>query len=339
MADFVTAVLAEAESWSQHISQPFETVYFGGGTPTALSTTHLQRLIEGLAQRLPLHSVVEFTCEANPRTVTPAKATMMREGGVNRVSLGIQAWDTATLTTLGRDHSPEDALETVAILQQAGFRSLNLDLMFSIPGQPLDAWQETLKRTLALRPQHISAYNLNYEEDTEFFQRLRRGHYQVDEERDAAFFFHAHDVLESEGYLHYEISNYALPGHESLHNAAYWRGEDYLGLGPGAWSTVKNRRWQNVADTAQYIQAAFDRQKLSLPPEHLTAAELRTERFGLELRTSRGLAYDAVRASERVVLDRLVQHGLLWIQDGRIRLTREGMPLVDSIAVALLGSD
>ncbi len=339
MGEFVDAVLKEAERHQSLIHAPLETVYFGGGTPTALSEIHLYRLIQGLRDRLPMSQGMEFTCEANPRTVTRNKAMMMRDCGVNRVSLGIQAWDRATLKTLGRDHEPEDAIETYQVLQQAGFDHLNLDLMFSIPGQSMEAWQHTLDTTLRLKPNHISAYNLNYEEDTDFFERLKRGQYQVDEERDASFFFHAHDLLEASGYEHYEISNYAQPGHASAHNAAYWMGADYLGLGPGAWSTIHPRRWQNMPDTQGYLKAIADDASPALPAENLTDSDFRTERFGLELRTQRGLHRGHIRASEETLLLNLIQDGLIEEHQGRLRLTRTAMPLVDSIAVALLGTD
>jgi oxygen-independent coproporphyrinogen-3 oxidase len=164
--------------------------------------------------------------EANPRTVTASKAMLMRELGVTRVSLGIQAWDDATLKTLGRDHAPAEAEETWQALKEAKFPSLNLDLMFSIPGQSLETWRETLERSLSLKPDHISAYNLNYEEDTDFFRRLRAGEFREDEGRDAEFFHLGIDLLEGGGFEHYEISNYAKPGHRSgsQRGLLAWRG-------------------------------------------------------------------------------------------------------------------
>jgi oxygen-independent coproporphyrinogen-3 oxidase len=338
MAAFVEAVLREVERAVERCEFRLETVYFGGGTPTALSEVHLERLLTGLHERLDFSRVAEFTCEANPRTVTAGKAAMMRRLGIDRISLGIQAWDEATLKTLGRDHAPDDAEQTFHVLREAGFPSLNVDLMFSIPGQSLEAWRGSLERTLALRPEHISAYNLNYEEDTEFFQRLRSGRYQVDEGRDAEFFYEALDLLEASGYEHYEISNYARPGCRSVHNEAYWLGEDYLGIGPGAWSTVAGRRWQTVPDTTNYIRMIEAGEGTAQPAEELTEDQRRTERFGLELRTRRGLPAGQVRAAEQQLLKVLESEGLLKVEDGFIRLTREGKPLVDSVAVALLGA-
>lgn len=338
MAAFVDAVLAEAEMAGREYDFKLDTVYFGGGTPTALSEVHLERLLTGLRERMDLSGVREFTCEVNPRTITDSKAAMMRAQGIDRISLGIQAWDEETLRTLGRDHAPDDAEETFRTLRGAGFRSVSIDLMFSIPGQSLDAWRGTLERTISLSPDHISAYNLNYEEDTEFFERLRKGQYRVEEERDADFFYAALDQLNAAGYEHYEISNYARPGYRSIHNEAYWLGEDYIGLGPGSYSTAKEHRWQNIADTTRYIELLQSGQSAAQPGESLTTEQRRTERFGLELRTARGLPEYLVQASEQRMIRILADEGILRVEDGHIRLTRAGKPLVDSVAVALMGA-
>ncbi len=339
MAGFVEAVLAEArrEQAARRDALDLRTVYFGGGTPTALSEKHLQRLLSGLREVFDLSKVTEFTSEANPRTITASKAAMMRAQGVSRISLGIQAWDEPTLKTLGRDHAPADAEETYQLLRGAGFDSVSLDLMFSIPGQSLEAWRGTLERTIALQPDHISAYNLNYEEDTEFFQRLRKGLYLEDEGKDAEFFYLALDLLEAGGYQHYEISNYARPGYRSVHNESYWLGEEYLGLGPSAYSTLDNRRWQNIPDTTRYMELVQSGQGTAQPGEELTDDRRRTERFGLELRTVRGLPVHLVLPDQRRMLQTLAEEGLLSLQNDHIILTRHGKPLVDSIAVALMG--
>ncbi|MCB1227314.1 MAG: radical SAM family heme chaperone HemW [Verrucomicrobiales bacterium] len=334
LSAFTDALLRELDL--RRLALRPETIYFGGGTPTFLSEIHLRRLLEGLTQRLDLSALREWTVEANPRTVLPIKADLLRAAGVTRISLGVQAWDEPTLRTLGRDHHPDDAEETFHILRRAGFASLNLDLMFSIPGQSLETWQQTLHRTLALQPDHISAYNLNYEEDTEFFERLQRGQYRELPEQDARFFDSTLDLLGAAGYRCYEISNHALPGHESIHNAAYWCGADYLGLGPGATSTVAGRRWQNARDTAHYMHRIANGELPETDIEHLTAEQRRTERFGLELRTARGLPAHLVDEPQQALLKQLARDGLLRVEDGFIRLTREGQPLADSIAVALL---
>lgn len=333
MVAFVDALLKEAEK------QPLKprTIFFGGGTPTMLSEVHLERLLRGLRDRLDMSDLDEYTMEANPRTITASKAALMRDQGVTRVSLGIQAWDEATLKTLGRDHSPVEAEETWQVLKAVDFPSLNLDLMFSIPGQSLETWRETVQHSLSLKPDHISAYNLNYEEDTDFFRRLKAGEFRADEGRDADFFNLGIDLLEAGGFEHYEISNYARPGHRSVHNESYWLGEDYLGIGPGAFSTVGGKRWHNVKDTPRYMALALAGDDTAVEVEELTPENRRTERFGLELRTARGLQFDLIAPDSRRMLDTLRDQGLLDFDDQFVRLTRTGKPLVDPIAVALMG--
>jgi oxygen-independent coproporphyrinogen-3 oxidase len=333
MTAFVDAVLMEMEK------QPLKprTIFFGGGTPTMLSETHLERLLRGLRERVDVSEVVEFTMEANPRNITASKAAMMRDLGVTRVSLGIQAWDEKTLKTLGRDHSPAQAEETWGVLCETRFPSLNIDLMFSVPGQSLEEWKNTLQYTLASRPDHISAYNLNYEEDTDFFRRLKSGEFHSDEGKDVEFFHLAIDMLAADGYEQYEISNYAKPGFRSVHNEAYWLGEDYIGIGPGAFSTVNGRRWKSVPDTGRYIAMTLAGEPTMTDVEEITPENRRTERFGLELRMARGLPLDLINAESRQMLGTLRDQGLLEFDEQFVRLTRAGKPLVDPIAVALMG--
>ncbi|WP_395740825.1 radical SAM family heme chaperone HemW [Prosthecobacter sp.] len=333
MVAFVDALLKEVAK------QPLkpQTIFFGGGTPTMLSDTHLERLLSGLRQRVDMSQVAEFTMEANPRNIIASKAAMMREMGVTRVSLGIQAWDDATLKTLGRDHLRAEAEETWRVLKSIGFPSLSLDLMFSIPGQSVETWRHTLEHSLSLQPDHISAYNLNYEEDTDFFRRLQAGEYRQDENQDADFFSLAIDLLEAGGFEHYEISNYARPGHRSVHNEAYWLGADYLGIGPGAFSTVNGRRWHNVKDTPRYMAMTLAGEDTATEIEEITPDKRRTERFGLELRTARGLPLNLILPESRKMLDVLRDQGLLNYDEHHVRLTRAGKPLVDPVAVALMG--
>ena len=336
LAAFVEAVLAEARrAAGEHDVRP-RTVYLGGGTPTALSERHLERLLRGLGDCVDMRGVEEFCSEANPRTVTPAKAAMMRAAGITRVSLGVQAWDEPTLRTLGRDHAPAEAEETFHTLREAGFPGVNVDLMFSIPGQTMEQWRGTLERTVALKPDHISAYNLNYEEDTEFFERLGRGEFREDVGRDSEFFFTSLDVLTVAGFEHYETSNHALPGHRSIHNESYWLGADYLGLGPSAFSTIAGQRWQNVCDTRRYISLVSEGADVATGREEITPEKRRIERFGLELRTARGLPEPLITGEGREIMPLLIEEGLIEREGGHIRLTREGKPLVDEVALRLM---
>ena len=333
-AEFIEAILTEAQRHQESVTAPIQTVYFGGGTPSLLSPTHLESLCRGLADPLDLSQVEEWTLEANPATFDFAKAQLMRELGVTRVSLGTQSFDPETLLTLGRDHSPTDAMEAFETLRDAGFENVSIDLMFSIPGQSMASWQRDLDQAVALQPNHISAYNLTYEEDTEFLTRHQSGELDTDEDRDADLFYTALDLLEENGFSHYEISNYAQPGFESKHNQAYWNGAGYLGLGPGAVSTLGIERWTTLADTAAYVRAAKGGIDTRTNIEILTDEDLRLERIALLLRTREGLPTEFL--AEPNPVESLTQQGLVIEQTGFIRLTRAGKALADPIAAALV---
>lgn len=334
---FVTAMVRELEWASRHWNLQPHSIYFGGGTPTALTTSHLENLLLALHRHCDLSQLLEWSCEINPRTITAEKARCLSQHGVTRASLGVQAWDDSTLRTLGRDHSPAEALASFELLRQNGFAVLSLDLMFSVPGQSSEDWQYSLEQSLALRPDHLSAYNLNYEEDTEFFEQLRQGQCQLEPQRDADYFQLASSRLSNAGYEHYEISNYALPGKRSLHNQAYWCGSDYLGFGPGAFSTVGQWRWKNPSDTKLYSDAKTSPQSLAGDFEPIGPQQRRTEAFAMRLRTTDGLEANLIHPDQKPLLHSLEEDGLLRIEDGHIRLTLQGRPLVDSIALGLLG--
>lgn len=336
MAGFVQAVLRELRLHQRRLAVQPRTIFFGGGTPTALSETHLNTLLTGLRDQTDFSHLEELCLEANPKTISASKASLLMDHGITRISLGVQAWDEPTLQLLGRDHAPDEAVETFHILREAGIPSVNLDLMFSIPGQSLAVWREGLEKTLALQPDHVSCYNLTYEEDTEFLAKLRQGKLDTDGDRDADHFYAAIDLLQAAGYEHYEISNYAKPGHRSRHNQAYWRGADYLGLGPSAYSTSQRTRWKNVADTTEYIRLIHEQRVPIVESEDLNDRQWLMERVALELRTAEGMAQDRVDTSLSRTLETLVEEGLVDLQEGRIRLTRAGKGLTDKIAEMLL---
>ena len=339
MAGFVQAVLKELTLHQQSMEVRPKTIFFGGGTPTALSETHLRTLLTGLREALDLDDLVEFCLEANPRTIGISKARMLRELGVTRVSLGVQAWNEPTLKLLGRDHSPDEARETYEELREAGIPSVNIDLMFSIPNLRLDVWQQNLEQTIALKPDHISAYNLTYEEDTDFLSKLQSGVLDKSQDRDADHFLTASELLTGAGFEHYEISNYARQGHRSIHNTAYWRGADYLGLGPSAFSTVLRQRWNNAADTGEYLRLIGDGRTAIVESEELDDRKWLFERVALELRTSEGMPVERVAEGLQSRLEALVEEGLVVVTDGNVILTMQGKPVADLIAETLLPDD
>ena len=311
------------------------TIYFGGGTPTALNIAQLEQLLRGFHERLDLSQLIEWTTEANPGSVSARKAAVLKKFGVNRISLGVQSWDEELLKLLGREHNAQQAEESFRILRDAGFTNINIDLMFGLPGQIPGQWRASLERTIALQPEHISTYCLTYEEDTEFFLRHVQGEFRQDADADAGFFEMTMAILEDAGYRHYEISNYARRSFESVHNRAYWLGEDYLGIGPSAVSTIGMQRWQNVCDYRAYIERVLLGQSPRESTENLTHEMKRTERIALGLRTRDGIVVSELKDFAQKI-DELITLKLLRKFHGNFVLTRRGKTLADSIAEAFV---
>ncbi len=332
---FLDALLREVdEAKAAHELRP-QTIYFGGGTPSALTVAHLEYLLGGLRARLDLSELREWTFEVNPATVRADKARVLHEAGVSRISLGVQSWDDALLQTLGRVHDAAQAQQTFEVLRAAGFGNINIDLMFAVPGQTLAQWQATLARTIALGPEHVSSYCLTYEEDTAYFRQLQLGSFRQDDDRDADLFEMTIDTLTAAGFDHYEISNSARRGHESAHNFAYWRGADYLGFGPSAFSTVGLRRWQALPDTAEYTRRIHAGESVVSFMEELSPETRAGEIAAFGVRTREGLATaDLHPWSEALREFRTL--GFLEDRGPRTVLTRRGKLMADAVAEAFV---
>ena len=333
MRAFVAGVVREAElrlpqGWAPH------TIYFGGGTPSMLSPKHLGDLVAGLQQHIDTSRAVEWSFEANPATFTAAKVEHWRQLGINRISLGAQSFEPELLHLLGREHTPRQIAESVHLLRQIGMPQVNLDLMFCLPRQSAEQWAHTLQCALELQPEHISTYSLTLEEGTPFASTYPA----PDEEAEVQLYTLAHETLTRAGYRHYEVSNYAHSADTlSEHNLTYWRGEDYCGLGPGAFGTIDGVRYMNTADTAAYSAALAEG---ALPPgtsERLTPQDRRTEQLGLHLRTDEGLPPEWLSTADTPTISLLQEEGLaLHSPSGKLILTPRGMLLADEIAVQLM---
>ena len=332
---FCEALLREVDERRARLPVGPETIFIGGGTPTALTTGQLGYLLGGFRDRLDLSAMREWTVEANPGSVSPRKAELLRSLGVNRISLGVQSWDDELLKLLGREHDAAQAEASLHTLREAGCTNVNIDLMFGLPGQTLGQWETTLKKTIALGPEHISTYCLTYEEGTEFFARQARGEFREDPDSDARFLESAMLLLESAGFEHYEISNYARDGYASSHNRGYWAGEDYLGIGPSAFSTVGLERYQNVSDYRGYSDLVLAGRSPISSTEALSAEIKRGERIALSLRTVGGIPSVELNQwpNERREFEEL---GLLREVEGNCVLTRRGKLLADSVAEAFI---
>ncbi len=337
---YVEAVCHEWQLRRHELSEPIETIYVGGGTPSQLSTSELSLLFSSL----PTAAAREVTIECNPDDVTPQLAAHLLSLGVNRVSLGIQTFDDERLRFLRRRHSASQARHAVSTLREAGFRNISIDLMFGFPQQTLQQWDADISSALLLDVEHISAYCLTYEEGTPLYNiRAREGLSSVDEELERQMYYHLADRLSSSGYEHYELSNFARPTRRSLHNSNYWRQVAYLGLGAAAHSyDIASRSW-NVSDIAEYI-AAISSDRLPSGREVLDAATRYNDTVAVALRTSDGLSLPLLDEPFRSYCSReaarFISSGLLRLTaDHHLRLTHQGLFVSDMVMSALMYVD
>jgi oxygen-independent coproporphyrinogen-3 oxidase len=344
----VDALLAELDAGLAREGLRVETIFVGGGTPTLLPLVELERLFSRLGQVAQRDRPVEFTVEANPASLTVEKAAVLRQAGVNRISLGAQSFHPEELRTLERLHRPADIPASVALVRQAGFEHFNLDLIFGIPGQTQASWSESLRRAVDLGPDHLACYGLTYEPDTPLRERLDQGMVEpLDETTEAALYEQAIDFLESQGVRQYEISNFARPGAESRHNVRYWLNLPYLGVGPSAASYLHGRRWKNVPDTARYVAQMHLGQSPIIEVEELSPLERAGETAMLQLRLVSGIHRTDFRQATGFdpaelfagVIARHVERNLLIADEEHIALTRAGRLVADSVIAEFLARE
>lgn len=312
----------------------FDTMYLGGGTPSLLSVPALGRLIESLRLDLPFSPDTEITLEVNPEDVEPERLSAYNAMGVNRISMGVQSLDDPALRFLGRRHSARTAVRALGHLLDAGFFSVNVDLMYGVPGQDPSGWTETLSSVLALGPQHISCYELTVSPATPLAELASSGSISMpDDDELAKIFLNTSRLLESEGFVHYEVSNFALPGHESRHNLKYWRRSPYLGLGPGAHSFLHPRRWWNPPSLEEYGESIRTGKRPSSCRELLTPEQDALERLWLGFRTLDGVDSSDLgdpADAERVAMD-LERSGLIIRKGPRLVPTTRGFLVSDKL--------
>ena len=319
-----------------------ETAFWGGGTPGLLPADDLRRL--GQAMTRAAGQPTEWTVELAPSSVRADKLAALKELGVTRVSMGVQSFDAATLEALGRRHSPRQILDAWALIEAAGFRSRNLDLIFAIPGQDEGRWTEDLRRALALRPDHLSTYCLTFEEDTAMFVKLSQGKVKVDRELEARLYRGTWAQLEAAGYAQYETSNFARPGHACRHNLITWEMGSWIGYGPSAASQWHGRRWTNPANLDQWIRGVEAGQPVREQVKELTPAELLCDALVFGLRLNAGVNPTALARRFATPLPAqvdglfadLIAEGLMEAAGETVRLTGEGRLRADAVGVAIL---
>lgn len=349
--EYVTALIAEIEAharderWS---GRRAKSVYVGGGTPSLFSPGAIARMLAGVARVFGVVDGAEVTLEVNPGTVDRGVLGGYRAAGVNRLSVGAQSFDPRHLRTLGRDHGPDDTRAAVAAARAAGLANVSLDLIFAVPGETAADWERDLAATIALAPEHVSAYALTYEERTPFHAWRASGRLRpVDDDTEATMADMATTVLPAAGFDRYEISSFARPGFEARHNTSYWDGSDYLGVGAGAHSFSRRpapgRRWENERLPARYLAAVAATGTAVAAQERLTEAQARGEFCFSGLRRMAGVDADAFHERFGVELAAAFPHvaalladGLVERAGGRVRLTERGRRFADTVAASFV---
>ena len=328
------------EEFQSYDIQKLRTLYIGGGTPTALSAPQLEVLLNGLTKNLDLSALEELTIEANPGDLDADKIAVLKNSAVNRVSLGVQTFDNKMLKKIGRSHLEKDIYENIDRLKLAGFDNISIDLIYALPGQTMEQVKENVAKAIGLDIPHMSLYSLILENHTVFMNRMRRGKLPLPkEELEAEMFEYIIAELERAGFEHYEISNFSKSGFESRHNLMYWDNAEYYGIGAGASGYVNGVRYKNHGPIRHYL-SAVEEGNARITEEHLSQKEQMEEEMFLGLRKKSGVSM--ARFEEKfgrsfdelygeIVRD-LVQQGLMQIEGDRVRMTKRGLFLGDTVA-------
>ena len=362
--DYLAAVNGEIEAWARALAHPVvNTVFLGGGTPSYLPDGDVGRILESITQSYRVGDGAEITAECNPNDLTDAKCVELRAVGVNRISMGVQSMDNGLLAMLGRRHDSEEVIEALRSCRRAGFDNVNLDLIYGLPRQTLQQWQDTVERILEQSPEHISMYSLTLEEGTPLRHWVQQGRLpEPDPDLAADMYDLARSALRDAGYHHYEISNWCRAGRESEHNLAYWRNLEWVGVGPGSHSSLGGCRFWTVKSPREYALKAAEWVARAEPWDRATAARIEgvptvdglevideetaaAETMFLGLRLLDGM--DVSAASERSGIDlmaryatelaELAEDGLLvWGDDGRLRLAEEAYLVANQVFTRFL---
>lgn len=320
------------------LNAPPNTIYIGGGSPGCLGEKTLCAFLQQITDFTG--RAEEFTVELNPNQVDESMLRSLAGLGVNRISIGTQSFSQRQLDFLGRNQRDSDTEKAVTLIRKTGIDNIGLDLIFALPGSDIQSWQDTLKRAINCRPQHISAYSLSYEINTPLSRMLRQRKISpIDEQLDRDMYQAAIDLLTAAGFEHYEISNFAKPGKCCIHNLTYWLDEDYLGIGPAAGTHIGNKRLLNVADVEKYTEAMSAGQSAVCETETAEPKEAACEKAVLGLRKIKGIEMKKFKAKSGFDLPKLFSRtiakyrnlGLIEISNGFISLTAEALPIADSV--------
>ncbi|MDN5331001.1 MAG: hypothetical protein PWP45_226 [Tepidanaerobacteraceae bacterium] len=332
-------------SFYSNIERTISSIYIGGGTPTVLNEKELPSLVDAVRGAFNISPGLEFTVEANPETITREKLKVLREAGVNRLSLGLQSFDDKLLKAIGRIHTAEGFLKKFFMAREAGFDNINVDLIFGLPQQKVEDFCDSLKKLLDLSPEHVSCYSLSVEEGTKFYELKEKGLLFLPSEDEERMMYHsARRILEEGGYSHYEISNFAKPGRECRHNLVYWTYGEYLGLGAGAHSFIDGVRFYNVYDFKDYIEKVKEKGSAVENREKLSGEDQQAEFIILGLRLVKGVDKTLFYRKFGKELDSVYGDAIkrlkekeLIVDDGKyVKLTEKGLDLANEAFIEFL---
>ena len=327
--DYIDAVLKELESAPQQI---VPTIFFGGGTPSLLPAKDLGRVIQKIKDRNGLTENCEITLEANPDSVTLEKLEGYLEAGFNRISFGMQSAKPHVLAVLDRTHNPANVEKAVSMARAAGFKSISVDLIYGTPGESLDDWRHTLESALSLDIDHLSAYALIVETGTKLAAQIKRGDLEMpNDDLMAEMYLLIDQLCEAHGMSWYELSNWSKPGHECRHNIAYWKNQNWWGLGPGAHSHVDAKRFWNVKHPTTYKQKLFSGETVIADSENLTSDQKRDESIMLGIRMREGLSTMDLNSAQIETLATYGENGFVQLLENRVLLTPTGRLIADRI--------
>ena len=348
---FVDYLLAEIELcastlWPALVDEapegPFDTIYFGGGTPSLLTPDQLQSLLDSITDGLPIAPRPWIGLEANPEDVDQKSLHTWRALGIDFLSLGVQSFDDQRLEYLGRAHGARKARESVDLARQSGIETISVDLIYGLPGETSEDWRAELATAFALRPDHFSCYQLTVEPQTPFGFRQQRGRFiELSTEEQAERFISTHELLEEQGFAAYEVSNFAAsPDHQSRHNRKYWNHTPYLGLGPSAHSLASRQRWWNSRKIKPYMEKIDTDQRPIDAFEKLSESSVCLEYLMLGLRTPRGVDFDSfpgergpsIRKANLRLIDDLLSSELATLEGSRLLPTLPGLAVAEAIA-------
>jgi oxygen-independent coproporphyrinogen-3 oxidase len=343
---YVAALLREAAGLRPNASDlPIATLFLGGGTPSLLAAKEVAAIVTGCKELFGFSEQTEISIEANPKTINLEKLTLLRESGINRLSIGVQSFNDRELEFLGRPYSADDAAMAVRLARMAGFDNISLDLMYGLPSQDHHSWQQSLDQALFLAPDHLSLYELTVEQGTPYHRQLEQGLLDLPDEEEIAAMDQITASLCQEGRLaHYEISNYARPGYECRHNINYWQNGPYLALGAGAFSYGEGRRQQRISDPQRYCELIEAGQSVIVEEECLEQAASFRESVIMGLRMNCGVSRARLRRRYNMELGscygdtliRLLDQGLLEMTTDHLRLTSRGRMFANKVMAELV---